>query len=399
MTKSIQIFKSGKHTAVSGITLEFSEDVVSQIAESYDAASFAAPLVVGHPKLDDPAYGWVKSLSFSEGILSAIPEQVDPAFAELVNAGKFKKVSASIYMPDSPSNPTPGKYHLRHVGFLGAAAPAVKGLKTASFAEETGAESFEFGELNDCETSSLARIVRGLRDWVAGKFTLEDADKAIPSYLVEDLERAAARPMEPMDAPTGAISSFAEVTPPKPGPAASVAPLMEAKMADHAKAELEQAEFAEKQAALETKLADLATRESQLAAGQASLRKAEFAAFAEGLTTEGRLSKPMTLGMVDFMEALHSGVTTLEFGEGDDKKTPTALEYFKTLVASLPKAVEFAEVVKPGDGKVLPSVEFSAAPGFDSDQAGLEELAAARAYATTNNCGLMDALIAIGGSK
>ena len=141
--KPLQIFKPGRHTAMSGVALAFSESDLAASAAAYDPAVFQAPIVVGHPKTDDPAYGWVSALSFADGALEASPEQVDPAFAEIVEAGRFKKISAAFYAPEAPNNPVPGVYYLRHVGFLGAAAPAAKGLRSPEFAdaEEGVAES------------------------------------------------------------------------------------------------------------------------------------------------------------------------------------------------------------------------------------------------------------------
>ncbi|MCO1337163.1 hypothetical protein MO867_22855, partial [Microbulbifer sp. OS29] len=78
--------------------------------------------------------GWVSSLDFAGSVLTAEPDQVEPEFAEMVNTGRFPKISASFFHPESANNPVPGVWYLRHVGFLGAAAPAVKGLKEASFA-------------------------------------------------------------------------------------------------------------------------------------------------------------------------------------------------------------------------------------------------------------------------
>jgi hypothetical protein len=153
--KPLQIFKKGKHTAMSGVTLSFSENDVRTSISEYDPDVHQAPLVIGHPKTDDPAYGWVKSLSYVDGIMEALPEQVDPAFAKMVNEGKFKKISASFYPPDSPNNPKPGIYYLKHVGFLGAAAPAIKGLKSASFAEDEDYIEVEldFSEFCQCQTN------------------------------------------------------------------------------------------------------------------------------------------------------------------------------------------------------------------------------------------------------
>jgi hypothetical protein len=142
-SKPLQIFRPGRHTAMSGAELAFSEADLAASAAAYDPALSEAPIVVGHPAHDLPAYGWVKSLAFAAGNLEAEPDQVDPAFAEMVAAGRFKKISASFYPPASKNNPVPGVYYLRHVGFLGAAAPAVKGLRTPAFADEGDAVTLE----------------------------------------------------------------------------------------------------------------------------------------------------------------------------------------------------------------------------------------------------------------
>ncbi|MBS3936003.1 MAG: hypothetical protein KGZ43_07500 [Sulfuritalea sp.] len=143
--KPLHIFKPGRHTAMSGATLEFSASDLAASANAYDPAKFEAPLVVGHPRLDAPAYGWVRRLAAGAAGLEAEPHQVDAAFAALVNEGRFKKISASFFLPDAPGNPAPGVFYLRHVGFLGAAAPAVKGLRSPEFSsDETGIETIEF---------------------------------------------------------------------------------------------------------------------------------------------------------------------------------------------------------------------------------------------------------------
>lgn len=145
-TPHIHIFKPGTHTAMSGEALHFSESDLAATAQAYNPSLHEAPLVVGHPRHDDPAYGWVQKLVLGDDGLTAIPHQVDPAFAEMYAAGRFKKVSASFYRPDAPANPVPGVWYLRHVGFLGAQPPAVKGLRPAEFGEEEGLVTVEFGE-------------------------------------------------------------------------------------------------------------------------------------------------------------------------------------------------------------------------------------------------------------
>jgi hypothetical protein len=131
----IPVFKVGRHTDMSGTTLTITQADLEQTVAAYQPARHEAPLVVGHPQHDAPAWGWVAALALVDGLLLATPRQVDAAFADMVAAGRYKKISASFYTPNSPNNPVPGVYYLRHVGFLGAQPPAVKGLPDASFRE------------------------------------------------------------------------------------------------------------------------------------------------------------------------------------------------------------------------------------------------------------------------
>lgn len=134
--KPIPLFRTGTFTSVEGVEVSLGENDLTSIAASYDAAANPAPLVIGHPKIDDPAYGWVDHLDVQGDVLRAWPDpaQLEPGFAEAVNAGRYAKVSAQFYPPDHPHNPTPGQFYLKHVGFLGAHAPGVKGLGRVSFA-------------------------------------------------------------------------------------------------------------------------------------------------------------------------------------------------------------------------------------------------------------------------
>ena len=79
--KPFELFKAGKHTASGGASLSFSAEDLQAAVAAYDPAVHEAPIVVGHPKDNAPAYGWVKSLAFADGGLEAEPDQVDPAFA------------------------------------------------------------------------------------------------------------------------------------------------------------------------------------------------------------------------------------------------------------------------------------------------------------------------------
>lgn len=117
-THRIAIFRPGTHTAMSGQSRAYTAADLAACAAAYDPSIFEAPIVVGHPKTNTPAYGWVHSLALEGEVLMATLSQVDAAFADAVSAGRYKKISAAFYLPESPSNPAPGALYLRHVGFL-----------------------------------------------------------------------------------------------------------------------------------------------------------------------------------------------------------------------------------------------------------------------------------------
>jgi hypothetical protein len=97
---------------------------------NYNPEIHEAPIVLGHPKNDRPAYGWVKSLRRAGDRLYAtvklIPEMVD-----LINQGFYKKRSISFRLDTMSKTPI-----LRHVGFLGATIPYIKGMADIQFDEE-----------------------------------------------------------------------------------------------------------------------------------------------------------------------------------------------------------------------------------------------------------------------
>lgn len=130
-----EIFKAGQHVSSDGRKVNVTLDDLHEIAQSYDPDFAGAPLVIGHPDIDAPAYGWVKSLFVDADTLIAEVENVEPQFAEMVNDRRFPNRSAGLYFANTLGNPMPGKKYLQHVGFLGAAAPSIKGLKPVQFAE------------------------------------------------------------------------------------------------------------------------------------------------------------------------------------------------------------------------------------------------------------------------
>ena len=129
-----EIFKTGSHTSDKGITKDYSLDDLNFIAQSYDPEVQEAPIVIGHPVDSSPAYGWVDSLKVVGDRLIAKAKDLIPEFKEALSNKLYKKRSISL---DSE-----GK--LRHIGFLGGALPAVKGLADIQFSNDENTNTIEF---------------------------------------------------------------------------------------------------------------------------------------------------------------------------------------------------------------------------------------------------------------
>jgi len=111
-----------KADASVGITPE----MVNQLAGSYASSGHRAPVVLGHPKDNSPAWGWVTSCNASNDNLYCDLE-VTPEFSKLLSEGRFRERSVAFYDKQPPV--------LRHLGFLGATPPRIKGLEAITLSD------------------------------------------------------------------------------------------------------------------------------------------------------------------------------------------------------------------------------------------------------------------------
>jgi hypothetical protein len=140
----LHVLSSGTWPGQNGTVTIQAEDIQT-IADAYDPAMHEAPAVLGHPVTDGPAKGWVRSLEVRADGLWANTD-LQPEMAEMVNQQKYRKLSVSLYQPSTPGNPVPGSLYLKHVGFLGAMAPAVKGLQAVALADTNDSINIHFSE-------------------------------------------------------------------------------------------------------------------------------------------------------------------------------------------------------------------------------------------------------------
>ncbi|CAN5611025.1 hypothetical protein BH10PSE5_BH10PSE5_01310 [soil metagenome] len=335
MSKPIQLFKAGRHRSTSGKVFEFTEADVAQIAASYDPALHGAPIVLGHPKSNDPAWGWAKGLSVEDGILVADPERVDPAFAEGVEAGRYRYVSASFYTPDDEANPKPGGWYLRHIGYLGAQPPAVKGLE-AAFSEDPG----DLVEFSQADGFWVKDIFRSMRDFFIEKFGLEIADRVIPGWSVENVEVEKIDPAFSETASPLATADTLAAADTLADPADTIGSSGEDSLAGGDAADALVARAAE----LDAREASLNERQAQFSEADRTEARAADAAFLEGLVTAGRLP-PIHRDRVAGIFARLGGDDTVAFAEPD--ADPRA--ELRALLDTLGVSINSSEVAA-GDG-------------------------------------------------
>lgn len=291
----IEIFRSGTHTDSAGNTRTWTNEDLDAIAAKYDPANHEAPVVIGHPKDNAPAFGWVEGLERKGSVLYAKLKDLVPEFVEAVKKGLYKKRSISLY-PDMT---------LRHIGFLGAMPPAVKGLADAAFSESE-AVTIEFADYRD---------------------NPDTADRIVGSWEIEELQRQAKEP----EAVSPAFNEG--------GQEMDKIQELETKLREK---ETALSEFAEADKAKEYEIARL---RKELDEERAKQRTAEFQSFCEGLIREGRLTPAMKPCVLDLMEIL-SGSGEYEFSEGDAKVKAQPVEKFKAFLNRLPKQVEFGETAR-----------------------------------------------------
>ncbi|EXL08214.1 peptidase [Brucella anthropi] len=325
--KPFEIFRSGTHTTAKGQTVTFAESDIADIAASYDPALHHAPIVIGHPKQDGPAYGWIKSLSVRDGTIVAEPEELDTTFSEMVRESRFKKVSAGLYAPNDKSNPTPGKYHLRHVGFLGAEPPAIKGLKPIEFAEGELDIELNFSEWRmSWALDNVGRIFRAIREFIIDTKDIETADKIIPSWDLDQIDQQAADLRADARVEEATHTHFSESQPEEP----------DMKTAEQRQAELDARETA------------LAQRETTFSEEQKKQRDTADAAFVASVVEAGRLPVGLKEAATALFSELEDG-DTLTFSEGDQQVTKSSRAAFRDLLEKLPVPVATGELAT-GDG-------------------------------------------------
>lgn len=202
----VEAFKTGPVKDMAGNEHNFSEADLADLNEGIHGqldAGYQPPMVKGHPEVDSPRVASIVDSKVDGNVLKVKLDDVNPDFAEEVKKGGFKYLSASIY-----SNLKKG---LRHLGALGAHAPAMKGMAPICFGEGMFAESDKGAEEQDVcvfaesydwdrlvpasvferlvwKIADIGRMFRSQREQLIEKEGIEAADKAFPEYTIKNIE-------------------------------------------------------------------------------------------------------------------------------------------------------------------------------------------------------------------
>lgn len=146
---NIEIFKAGTFTDAKGEEVSIDAEGLQQIANEYnnkikEDGNLDVPVIKGHDTNSvNAAEGWVKKLYVKDNSLYADFDVNDEIYNQ-IKEQKYKKISICIEKVDS------NNYILKHIGLLGAAAPAVAGMQSIELNEKQNNQQYIFTQNLEC---------------------------------------------------------------------------------------------------------------------------------------------------------------------------------------------------------------------------------------------------------
>ena len=299
----IEVFRAGDQTDSSGNTRKWTDSDLKKIVKLYsEQTDHEAPLVIGHPKDNDPAYGWVEALKTDGKMLYAQFKQVAKGMSEAVETGLLKKRSISLYP----------NLLLRHIGFLGAVPPAVKGLADIQYKEEDNLISIEYSENEEGDNSMSKELI--------DKIAAMEAAQVVAQKEFSDKLKIAE------DTVVATKAQFEEAT-------------LKNKELDEQIAKFNEDKNPPKKTAFEEATdARIKAMEIELEAAKRQNRISDHREFVTGLHAAGKVVTEQQGVLIDLMESVHGNE---EFNFSDGKAS--VISKFKSYLQAQPALVTFGE--------------------------------------------------------
>lgn len=347
----IEVFKAGTHTDSKGRVCTFTEADLDKIVSNL--ALGAAPAVLGHPKHNDPAYGWVKPGGAKrEGTSLFVKfEDVNPAFAAGVDSGAYRNRSVSVIRDKDAG------LRLRHVGWLGAAPPAIEGLQPLDYSAEVDAHEFDAHDWDvGYALGDAAELLRGLREQMIAKDGLEAADAALPNWRIRSVADAAERVKTAARAEPDAVTTGSFSQSNTTGGGMSIS-----------QEQLDAAVAKARKEAEDAAAANFAAGQAELTRLQGERQAERIGALITGWTAGGKITPAQTEGLAEFMASIEGGAGEFTFSATDKsevKKAPA--QFFAEFMNKLKPAVKLG---KPGDWEANQATVDSTDPAQIADRA------------------------------
>lgn len=288
----IEVFRVGTHTDKRGQVKEFTAADLDQMAANVTGTG--VPSVIGHPTETAPAWAWGKLKRDGDSLFYEAAHIV-PAFEQWVDAGHYRERSISV-----TKDPQRG-WVVQHVGWLGAQPPALDLAPLSYSAPQPaeGAEVLEFSSGDELQMGwalgDVARLLRGLRDWLISEKGLEIADKVLPDWSITSVSEAGRRIAEQGMAETNPMYSAARAAGAHTMPASK-----------------EELDRAREEAARETETrlqAQFSAQGAELAELRAERQRERIGVQIAGWKAAGKLLPAEEPGLAEFMAALEGGGT------------------------------------------------------------------------------------------
>ncbi len=152
----VEAFEAGEQTDSYGRVNTWTSEDIRDIAKRYNESKSKdpKPVVLGHPKENTaaPAMGWIEFAKEKGGKLLLKIGELNKDFVAALKSGAYKTRSTSL--KETPEGDT-----INHLGFLGANAPAIKGLMPLNFNTEPNERLFTFDFNQETDMSETPEIL------------------------------------------------------------------------------------------------------------------------------------------------------------------------------------------------------------------------------------------------
>lgn len=339
LTDWVEVFRAGTHTDSKGRSLTFTQKDLDEMVANVSLG--AVPSVLGHPKHDDPAWAWTKEgeVKRDGDSLYVKFSDIHPEFQKGVDDGLYRNRSLSVFQDKDAG------WRIRHVGWLGAVPPAIDGLKPLDFSADVDAYDFSANWDAGYALSTVASLLRGLRESLIAKDGLDAANAVLPDWSIQAVADAANRvmaaPNDEEDDDAGSPAAFAAPQPTLQ-PAQDAAPAAETPDLQTLLADQEarlRAEFAAQQGAAQAEVHRL----------RAEAAQTRVKHLVDGWTRTGHITPAQSTGLSEFMVQLDAvDGSSFEFSAaaGPVSKKPT--EWFAEFVSQLKPAVRLGGAAPAG---------------------------------------------------